>query len=169
MSTPSKLFSVSSSTGICRPWNSMKRPAERAEARSFRSDNGNLRCARHWIRSTPTAPVAPTIATMGRAEAGCCMDMKDSCWWIRTFEVRQPRRSLDTMRPRRCRRGLVDSAEGRNDELSGIPRNPDGLADGFQQFGRGEHGTTLAYRGSEVKPGRGKLLPDRREIRRAHV
>ena len=40
-------------------------PADRAEARSFREPTGKLRVSRQDRISTPTAPVAPTMATWG--------------------------------------------------------------------------------------------------------
>jgi hypothetical protein len=65
MSTPLKLFSVSSRTGSIRPENGSIVPAERADANSCSSESGKRRRSRHPISSTPTAPVAPTIATTG--------------------------------------------------------------------------------------------------------
>ena len=58
-------LSVSSFTGTALPRNSSDLPAERADANSRSSDSGNLRCSRQRISSTPTAPVAPTMATTG--------------------------------------------------------------------------------------------------------
>jgi len=40
-------------------------PAERAEANKRSSASGKRRVSRQRINSTPTAPVAPTIATTG--------------------------------------------------------------------------------------------------------
>ena len=65
MSTPSRLASVSSCTAISPPRNFIVLPAERAEASRRSSTSGNLRCSRHCMSSTPTAPVAPAMATTG--------------------------------------------------------------------------------------------------------
>ncbi len=65
MSTPSKLASVSSCTRSGAPRNVSSLPAERAEAYSRSEASGKARRSRHPIISTPTAPVAPTIATTG--------------------------------------------------------------------------------------------------------
>ena len=67
MSTPAKLPSVSSRTGTWPLLNGSVLPAERADANSSISDNGKRRCSRQRISSTPTAPVAPTMATTGFA------------------------------------------------------------------------------------------------------
>src|SRR4051794_28105178 len=63
MSVSAKLFSVSSSTLISRPANGIVFPAERAEANRRRLDMGNFRSSKQRRNSTPTAPVAPAIAT----------------------------------------------------------------------------------------------------------
>src|SRR4029077_2408217 len=63
MSTPLKLCSFNSRTASCRPRNVSVLPAERAEANSRSSDTGKPRSSRQRINSTPTAPLAPTIAT----------------------------------------------------------------------------------------------------------
>ncbi len=65
MSTPLRLSSVSSCTATSAPRNFIFLPADRAEASSRSSDSGNLRCSRHCMSSTPTAPVAPAMATTG--------------------------------------------------------------------------------------------------------
>ena len=65
MSTPSRLASVSSCTAMSPPRNFIVLPAERAEASRRSSTSGNLRCSRHCMSSTPTAPVAPAMATTG--------------------------------------------------------------------------------------------------------
>src|SRR3954471_20553008 len=65
MSTPFRLSSVSSCTATSAPRNFMVLTTERAEARRRSSASGNLRCSRHCISSTPTAPVAPAMATTG--------------------------------------------------------------------------------------------------------
>src|ERR1700724_2644082 len=64
-STPLKLCSFNSRTASAWPRNLNVLPAERAEANSRSSDNGKARSSRQRINSTPTAPVAPTIATTG--------------------------------------------------------------------------------------------------------
>jgi hypothetical protein len=69
-STPSKapLASVSTRTGL--PLNSSSRPAERADARSRSVPTGKPRRSSWPISSAPTAPVAPTMATVnGRLRA----------------------------------------------------------------------------------------------------
>ena len=63
--TPRKLSSVSSRTVSGAPRNASVLPAERAEANRRSSDNGKRRSSRQRINSTPTAPVAPTMATTG--------------------------------------------------------------------------------------------------------
>ena len=65
MSTPTNESCVSSSTTISLPRNNIVLPAERAEANSFSLLSGKFRCSRQSNISTPTAPVAPTIATWG--------------------------------------------------------------------------------------------------------
>src|SRR5690606_1746680 len=64
MSTPSKLFSVNSSTLSVSPLKVIVLPTEREEARSFRDLTGKFLFSRVLIISTPTAPVAPAIATL---------------------------------------------------------------------------------------------------------
>jgi hypothetical protein len=68
MSTPAKLDSVSSRTGSASPRNGNVLPAERAEANSRSCARGKRRSSRQRISSTPTAPVARTIATTGRKD-----------------------------------------------------------------------------------------------------
>ena len=65
ISTPSKLFSVSSVTVMSLPLYGNVLPAECAEASRRSSPKRNLRVAKQERNSTPTAPVAPTIATVG--------------------------------------------------------------------------------------------------------
>ena len=65
ISTPSKDFSVNSSTVSIFPRKATCFPADLAEARSFREPTGKLRVSRQDRISTPTAPVAPTMATWG--------------------------------------------------------------------------------------------------------
>ena len=57
------LSSSERSTTISLPRKFMRFPAERADARSLSPPSGKFRCSRHRSISTPTAPVAPTIAT----------------------------------------------------------------------------------------------------------
>src|SRR6185295_5324139 len=63
ISTPAKLFSVSSSTSMSRPPKVIFLPLDRADASRRSVDIGNRLCSRQRRNSTPTAPVAPTIAT----------------------------------------------------------------------------------------------------------
>src|SRR5688500_18318673 len=83
---------VSSSTVYVLPMNSTVLPAERADASSFRFLMGNLRSARTLRNSWPTAPVAPTMATL--------TDMGGS--WDLRFRIRDPKSQLvqKTRRPR---------------------------------------------------------------------
>jgi hypothetical protein len=67
-STPSKLLAVSSSMATSLPLNGSVLPAERADASSFRPPTGKFRLSRQLMSSTPTAPVAPTMATTGALE-----------------------------------------------------------------------------------------------------
>src|SRR5579864_9475358 len=69
-STPWKLSAPSSRTVSCSPRNGSCLPAERAEANSRSSAKGWLRCSRQCSSSTPTAPVAPTIANTGARRDG---------------------------------------------------------------------------------------------------
>src|ERR1043166_7074757 len=62
MSTPLKASAFSSSTLYGLPLNSSVLPTERAEASSFREATGKFRRSRTRRISTPTAPVAPTMA-----------------------------------------------------------------------------------------------------------
>src|ERR1017187_933849 len=64
MSTPLKLFSVNSSTKSSLPRNAIFFPLEREDAKSTRSDRGKGRFSRQRKNSIPTAPVAPTTATL---------------------------------------------------------------------------------------------------------
>jgi hypothetical protein len=66
-STPAKLSAPSASTGSSAPRNRMLRPAERGEATSRSEARGKPRCFRLSSSATPTAPVAPTMATCGVA------------------------------------------------------------------------------------------------------
>ena len=65
ISTPGKLSSFSSSTAMPWPRNSSFRPADRPEANRRSRSSGKLRLSRQPISSPPTAPVAPTMATVG--------------------------------------------------------------------------------------------------------
>ena len=67
MSMPLKDSAFSSSTVYGLPLNSSVLPAERAEASSFREATGKFRRSRTRRISTPTAPVAPTMAMFGRS------------------------------------------------------------------------------------------------------
>src|SRR6185312_5787608 len=62
MSQPLKASAFSSSTLYGLPLNSSVLPTERAEARSLREATGKFRRSRTRRISTPTAPVAPTMA-----------------------------------------------------------------------------------------------------------
>ena len=64
MSMPSKASGVASSTVISVPATVTVRPAERSEARRRSSVYGNAFSVRTWIMVRPTAPVAPTTATV---------------------------------------------------------------------------------------------------------
>ncbi len=64
MSMPSKASGVASSTVMSRPATDMVVPAERADARRRSSVYGNCFSVRTWIMVRPTAPVAPTTATV---------------------------------------------------------------------------------------------------------
>src|SRR5262245_64481138 len=94
MSTPAKLSSVSSCTRKSLPRNFIALPAERADANSLSSFSGNLRCSRHCKSSTPTAPVAPTIATTGLE-----IFFADMLWL-------QKNQATETKKPRRGPAGL---------------------------------------------------------------
>jgi hypothetical protein len=65
MSTPGKLSSFNSSTAMPWPRNSSFRPAERPDANRRNRSSGKSRLSRQVISSLPTAPVAPTMATVG--------------------------------------------------------------------------------------------------------
>ena len=67
ISTSLKESAVSSSTVSFLPQNSTCFPAERWEASNLREVRGKCLLSRHFIISTPTAPVAPAIATLGCA------------------------------------------------------------------------------------------------------
>src|SRR5471030_266185 len=62
MSMPLNDEALSSSTVCGLPLNASVLPAERAEASSFREATGKFRRSRTRRISTPTAPVAPTMA-----------------------------------------------------------------------------------------------------------
>ena len=62
MSTPLNDEALTSSTVCGLPLNSSVLPTERAEASSFKEATGKFRRSRTRRISTPTAPVAPTIA-----------------------------------------------------------------------------------------------------------
>ena len=64
MSMPLKASCVSSSTGMDLPRNIIFFPTDRSEASSFNVPTGKLRFSSVSIISTPTAPVAPTIAIL---------------------------------------------------------------------------------------------------------
>ena len=64
ISTPPKESSVNFSTFTSSPLNFKVLPTERSEARSFRFLTGKLRFSSVFSISTPTAPVAPTTATL---------------------------------------------------------------------------------------------------------
>ncbi len=68
MWTPPKLSSVSSRTSSAFPRKRSVFPADRAEANRRSSARGKPRRSRHSVNSTPTAPVAPTMATTGGDE-----------------------------------------------------------------------------------------------------
>ena len=63
MSMPAKAASVASSTTMSCPCHDTTLPAERALASRCSSPTGNLRSARIFIISCPTAPLAPRMAT----------------------------------------------------------------------------------------------------------
>mmetsp|Transcript_31425 Transcript_31425/g.67841 ORF Transcript_31425/g.67841 Transcript_31425/m.67841 type:complete len:257 (+) Transcript_31425:756-1526(+) len=65
MSTSSKDLSVSSSTVISCPLKVIAFPAERADARSLSDPIGKSLWSSSSRNSCPTAPVAPTMATLG--------------------------------------------------------------------------------------------------------
>ena len=65
MSMPAKESWVSSCTVISSSRKVIFLPAERAEASKVNLESGKFRCSRQRSISTPTAPVAPTIATWG--------------------------------------------------------------------------------------------------------
>src|SRR5690606_37532499 len=69
-SAPSKALAVSARTGSPRLPEGRVLPAERAEAKSRRSARGKPRAFRHLRISIPTAPVAPTTATVGFGRRG---------------------------------------------------------------------------------------------------
>src|SRR5687768_6258135 len=64
MSTPSKASGTASWISISRPSTRTTRPADRPEARSRSSPIGNARSPSTAIMVLPTAPVAPTTATV---------------------------------------------------------------------------------------------------------
>src|SRR5579859_4710897 len=64
MSTPAKSYVARSLTVICLPSNSTLPPADFALASGTSSEIGNFRSARIPSRVSPTAPVAPAIATL---------------------------------------------------------------------------------------------------------
>ena len=64
MSTPSNASGTASPISSVRPSIETVRPADRPEASSRKSATGNSRSLRIWIIVRPTAPVAPTTATV---------------------------------------------------------------------------------------------------------
>ena len=64
ISIPSKTLSVRISTATGLPWNSRVFPSERSEAKSRNSSTLKFLSSKIAIISFPTAPVAPTTATM---------------------------------------------------------------------------------------------------------
>ena len=70
ISTPSNAVSDNSVTEIDSPIHSTILPADRADAISLYSAAGNRRRASTWANSRPTAPVAPTIATVFMPDCG---------------------------------------------------------------------------------------------------
>ncbi len=64
MSTPWKEFSFRISTRSCLFWKGRNCPAERSEAKRRNSSTGNWRSSNTSRNCSPTAPVAPTIATL---------------------------------------------------------------------------------------------------------
>src|SRR6266542_750599 len=69
-STPAKASARSGSMGYVLPWNSMDLPALRSEARNLMDRRGNLRSLNTCRMISPTAPVAPTTATLGTTTRG---------------------------------------------------------------------------------------------------
>ncbi len=64
MSTPSNASGVASSTSISRSPTVTRRPADRSDASRRRAVIGNCFSSRTWVIVRPTAPVAPTTATI---------------------------------------------------------------------------------------------------------
>ena len=64
ISTPSKESLVNTSTGISLPRKVTFFPRDRSEARGTNRATGNLRSSRQATICCPTAPVAPTTATL---------------------------------------------------------------------------------------------------------
>jgi hypothetical protein len=80
MSIPLKASFESSSTGNSCPANFSFLPTDRSDARSRRFWIGNFRSARICRKTSPTAPVAPAMATLNRLPLiasplhGCFLD-----------------------------------------------------------------------------------------------
>ncbi len=104
-STPSKASSVSATTSVSSPRTASLRPAERGEAISRISPQISARWDRIWRMTVPTAPVAPTTASVGRPD----LRVRASCrrWAIsgRCLRRRLPRRCRSRARTRSARRG----------------------------------------------------------------
>ena len=64
MSTPSNASGLASTTSWVAPATETVEPADRPEAMSRSSPSGKSRSRRTWIIVRPTAPVAPTTATV---------------------------------------------------------------------------------------------------------
>src|SRR3954452_22701518 len=64
MSTPSKAPALSGSIGYVLPANSTDLPALRGEARNLIEPTGKFRSSKRRVITLPTAPLAPTTATL---------------------------------------------------------------------------------------------------------
>src|SRR5205814_1626832 len=64
-STPAKASARIGSTGYVLPLNSIVLPALRSDARNLMQRRGNCRSTSTCRMTSPTAPVAPTTATLG--------------------------------------------------------------------------------------------------------
>src|SRR5262249_26995070 len=113
MSTPAKLDSVSSSTVISLPVKRITLPADFAEARRRRRPHWNFRAHRQRRTVTPTAPVAPTIATTGRAIGGRAVGGRDWIAVLILVSIRAPETRPIIKRPRPWR-GLPGLLSDRN-------------------------------------------------------
>ncbi len=107
MSMRSKLLGANASTGNATPAKPKLLPAERGEAIRRRPESGNQRFSRQRISSTPTAPVAPTIATVGVASRALLVKSWVRRWagrvWVAAIvlSINGPERTgPDTRRPR---------------------------------------------------------------------